>query len=104
MLKTVYNVFLICQQRDVFNFSPRRGISPEVKVSKVEITKPIYHVFVVTVCGKLKITAWVKFALYNIHKQKKKIGRLVQKVNKRNTQIDIKTDTHARTHTHTHTE
>jgi hypothetical protein len=97
-LKTVYNVFLMCQQRGLCSFSPRRRISPEIKVSKVESIKRIYHVFVITVCRKLKFTAWGKIPLYNIRKQVVKIGRLVQKVKKRNTQIDINT------HTHTHTQ
>jgi hypothetical protein len=92
-LQTVYNVSLICQQRGLFIFPPRRGISSAVKVSKVELIKPIYHVFVITVCRKLKVTAWGKIPLYNIRNQVAKIGRLVQKVKKRNTQIEIKTET-----------
>ena len=75
-------MFPIYQQTGVFSFSPRRGISPEVKVSKVEIIKPIYQVFVATVCRKIKITAWGTLPLYNIRNQVVKISRLVQEVKK----------------------
>ena len=50
--------------------------------------------FVFTVCRKLRVTAWGKIPFDNIRNLVVKIGRLVQKVKKRNTQIDIKTHTH----------
>jgi molybdenum cofactor biosynthesis enzyme MoaA len=68
-LQTVYSVFLVCQRTGLFSFSPRRANWPEVKVSRAEIIKPIYYVFFLTVCRKLKVTAWGKIPLCNIRNQ-----------------------------------